>query len=161
MARQQGQAGSGLFAGLPPFVGRARLAFAIMLVFLPVSAQVRPNAPINDIYLPMFAEDGYKIWEMRADVGTYVSESMVEVEGLWLKLLDGNQSMSEIATIRSPQAKIDVDKRIAGGREELSVFAEDFSLQGMSWTWEANEKRLIVRKSARVIFQGQMGDILK
>ena len=132
-----------------------------LLICATAHAQIKPNAPINNIYLPMFGDEGFKIWELRADVGTYASDDMLEVEGLWLKLLDGDEALTEIATISSPQAKINIDKRIAGGRDQLNVFAEDFSLQGKSWTWEAKDKRLIVRKEARVVFQGQIGSILQ
>ncbi|HEX9782917.1 MAG TPA: hypothetical protein VGA56_09355 [Opitutaceae bacterium] len=56
------------------------------------SAQFVSKEPIINFRLPMFNEDGYKIWEVRGSEGRYLEENRIEITSLDLRILSGDEA---------------------------------------------------------------------
>ncbi len=124
-----------------------------------VCGQMVPDAPIEHFRLPMFGENGYKTWELRGFRGHYLSEREALVEGLELVVFSGDEKVAEENRIRSPRARIFLEKARAEGDSSLFVTGPGYEIQGQDWSWDGAERKIIVRKDVRVSFAGSV-DIL-
>lgn len=132
-----------------------------MLLFAAVGAgtahaQMTPDTPLKDFRFPVFADNGYKLWELRGVEGRYLSESESIILGLDLKVFSGDAAMLLESRLRSPSAHVFIDEARAEGDSSIFLSGANFVLQGENWTWLGKEKRLVVRQDARVIFNGEI-----
>lgn len=120
-----------------------------------------PDAPVQDFVLPLFGDDGYKVWELRGDTGKISEQELFQIKGMKLRIFEGGAEQRLTATIRSPNATVVLDEKIAAGPDQLWVTAPQFSIEGVDWTWDGGKEMLTVRRNVRVIFKSEMADILK
>lgn len=132
---------------------------AVFCAVLALFGQMTPDAPIEHFRLPMFAENGYKHWELRGVRGHYSNEDQALVEGLELLVYSADADMLVENRIRSPRALIHLKDARAEGDSSLFVVGPGYEIQGRNWTWEGSDRKIIVRESVRVSFSGSV-DIL-
>lgn len=141
-------------SGLWP--GRRLPLLCLLAGWLVVSGQMVPDAPIEHFRLPMFAENGYKKWELRGLRGHYLSETEALVEGLELVVFSGDETVAEENRIRSPRARIFLEEARAEGDSSLFVTGPGYEIQGQNWSWDGGERKIVVRKDVRVSFAGSV-----
>jgi hypothetical protein len=122
----------------------------------PLQAQMTPDAPLKDFRFPIFADNGYKLWELRGVEGRYLSETESVIFGLDLKVFSGDEAMLLESRLRSPSAHVYMDEARAESDSSIFLSGPNFVLQGEDWTWLGKEKKLVVRQDARVIFNGEI-----
>ncbi|NBD38728.1 MAG: hypothetical protein GVY10_09180 [Verrucomicrobia bacterium] len=128
----------------------------VLALLLPASGSGRmmPDAPIEDFRLPVFAENGYKSWELRGLRGHYRGEEKALVEGLELAVFSADEAMLREMLIRSPRADINFAATRAEGDSSLFVDGPNYEISGRNWTWFGEEEKIVVRESVRVSFAG-------
>ena len=142
-----------------PLIPFRRSIILLVLAFIccaGVSAQMIPDAPIQNFRLPLFGDNGYKEWELRGLEGHYIREGEARVDGLDLLVFSGDREMNLESRIRSPQAFIEFELSRASGTSSLFMTGPGFEIQGSDWIWEGKEKRLQVSSNVRVIFEQQL-----
>jgi hypothetical protein len=138
-------------------IPRKPVVLALVLL-LPAAGAGRmiPDAPIEDFRLPVFAENGYKSWELRGLRGHYQGEEAALVEGLELAVFSADEAMLREMLIRSPRAAIDFAETRADGASSLFVDGPNYEIAGRDWTWFGEEEKIVVRESVRVSFAGSI-----
>ncbi len=127
------------------------LAFAVS-----APAQMVPDAPIQNFRLPLFGDNGFKVWELRGLVGHYISEGEARVEGLDLMVFSGDEQMHLENRIRSPEATIEFDRSRASGDSSFFMTGPGYEIEGSDWVWEGRENKLTVGRNARVVFADRL-----
>jgi|TARA_B110000438_G_scaffold302997_1_gene362641 hypothetical protein len=125
-----------------------------------LSAQMRPNAPIQNFRYPVFGDNGYRIWELRGVEGRYLSDEESLILGMDLKVFSGDESMTLETRIRSPEARINFPNATAEGSSTLFVTGQSYEIEGSNWKWEGKAKCMTVVDGSRVVFFDSI-DILK
>lgn len=133
----------------------------LALAAVPLSAQLVPDAPIVHFRLPMFGEDGWKTWELRGESGVYVNENRIDVEQMQLRLYRGGEDLFVETIIQSPLATLFPRDDLARGAGELVIDSATYQISGRDWTWNGVENRVDVRKDARVIYNAELGGLLR
>ncbi|MCC5808605.1 MAG: hypothetical protein JJU00_19920 [Opitutales bacterium] len=108
----------------------------------------------------MFGDDGFKTWELRGVEGIYLNSAESEIVGLDLLVFSGDERALVENRIRSPRARVLMEKARAQGETSIFVTGPNFSLAGEDWTWEGEERKITVRRAARVTFDEDF-DILR
>jgi len=136
------------------------ILFAPMMI-LGLFAQIIPDAPVIDFKLPMFGENGYKIWDLQGDEGRYINAGRIDVINLKLHVYSGDESLALDTVIESPKAIMLVRRNIAMSKASIRMFGSNYEIMGTDWTWEGSKRTLNVKKNVRVNFQDTLTDILK
>ncbi len=122
----------------------------------PLPAQMTPDAPLRNFRFPVFAEDGYKIWELQGVEGRYISEKESIILGLDLKTFSADEAMILEHRLRSPRARVFIDEIRAEGDSSIFFTGPNFTLQGENWTWHGQTRTLNVTSRARVTFNDEI-----
>ncbi len=126
-----------------------------------LAAQMEPDAPVIDFLLPRFGETGNRIWDLSGRKGIYISPEQIDVEGMRLRVFqDDNPDEMELQ-IESPRASIFIQENRAAGENSILVLGPTFSMSGTEWTWDGNEKKIVIRANCRVAFAEVLTDILR
>lgn len=149
---------------IPNFPKRFVFFFVLAAACLSSPAQkMTPSAPVKNFKLPMFGEDGYKIWDLQGREGHYLGRNHIKVSGMKLRTWTGKEPLRLNMTIESQSASIFPQDNRATGEEYIYILEANggYSIVGRDWEWDGNRDRILVKKDARVTFKQSMGDILK
>ena len=124
-------------------------------------AQIRPSAPIKEFRLPSFDKAGQKTSFVRAAEALFVTPTQVEVKELQLTLFTKDGSGGFDTVLLAPSATFQTDQQIASGKDQFRLIRLDVEVLGEQWSYNHPEKRVIIAKNTRVIFQEELKDILK
>ena len=126
-----------------------------------LEARLAPDAPVLDFKLPMFGQNGYKIWELRGREGRYVNDERIDVVGMELRLFSGKADLKVHTTIESPAATMLVSQSQALGKSEIKITGNQFQIKGEDWKWTGGSRTITVDKNVRVSFRQGLAGILK
>ncbi len=121
------------------------------------------DAPIENFRLPIFGEDGNRIWDLRGDKGILKDNGEIDVERMILRTFPPGEPTKPDLTIESPKAYIYPEENRAAGPGYLFLQASDesFAIVGRNWEWVNDERKIIIREEARVTFKQAFGSILE
>ncbi len=131
------------------------------VMILGLFAQIIPDAPVIDFKLPMFGENGYKIWDLQGDEGRYINAGRIDVINLKLRVYSGDESLALDTTIESPKAIMLIRRNRALSNASIRMLGSNYEIMGSDWIWEGSNRTLKVKKNVRVNFQDRLTDILK
>ena len=131
------------------------------VMILGLFAQIIPDAPVIDFKLPMFGENGYKIWDLQGDEGRYINAGRIDVINLKLRVYSGDESLALDTTIESPKAIMLVRRNRALSNASIRMLGSNYEIMGSDWICEGSNRTLKVKKNVRVNFQDRLTDILK
>lgn len=122
-----------------------------------------PDAPVKKFKLPMFGEDGYKIWDLQGEEGLYISQDELEVDKMVLRLFAAGDPVVPQTIIESPKATIYPQNSEATGKQAIYITERGnaFAIFGRDWTWNGREQTIIIRSDARVTFREALGSIIE
>jgi len=145
---------------------RAALAAPVALLFaIPAApdlrAQMVPDAPVRNFRLPMFGEEGFRIWELRGAEGRYIDENRVDVVNMTLKVFSQLDPSKVETEILSPKATMLVRQNKAEGDESITMTGDHYIIQGRKWQWDGNEHRVVIDDQVKVIFFEGLRGLLK
>ena len=123
--------------------------------------QIVPDAPVIDFKLPMFGENGYKIWELQGEEGRFVNPERIDVAGMTLKVFSGQADLKLETTIESPIASMYIEESRATGESALKITGPNYLVEGADWIWYGTTRTVYVKRAVRVIFDQKLIDILK
>lgn len=136
-------------------------ALALALGCVYAYGQMREGTEVFDFQLPLFNEEGYRVWQLRGDKGVYASETQIRIEGMTVNQYTGDEADRRIAELTSPEAIFHFDSTTAYGPGELRVGTNAFEVSGQDWIWLGEEKQITFNRDVRVVLYEGIGDILK
>lgn len=142
--------------------------FWLSLLLLPLalggqSARTQIGAPIENFRLPIFGEDGNRVWDLRGDKGIVNENGEIDVERMILRTFPPGEPTKADLTIESPKAHIYPEENRAAGPGYLFLQASDgsFAIVGRKWQWINDERKIVIGEEARVTFNQAIGSILE
>jgi len=142
-----------------------RIIWLISILPMVLLAQSRTHigAPIENFRLPVFGEDGNRIWDLRGDQGVYHEEGFIDVERMTLRTFAAGQPKEPELLIQSPRARIFAEENRAAGDGLLYLEATDgsYAIVGQQWEWRSDDNQINIGKEARVTFRQTIGSILE
>ncbi|WP_309384570.1 hypothetical protein [Cerasicoccus frondis] len=140
----------------------------LILLLLPLAlggqaARTQIGAPIENFRLPIFGEDGNRIWDLRGDKGIYNESGEIDVERMILRTFPPGEPTKPDLTIESPKARIYPEENRAAGPGYLFLEASDesFAIVGRDWQWLNDKRTILIGEEARVTFKQAIGSILE
>ncbi len=163
-----------------PFMNTRRLPAALVvattaLLLTGATPPVIPTAPIIDFRLPVFNEEGYRIWELRGSEAIYEPQAQrADIKGLRLKVFSGDDRELVENTVESPLAIVLVKERSISGPGMIHLVGaergREFDVRGEDWTYQETlpgpdqpqkTKTVVIRKNVVVTFSEDIGNILR
>lgn len=128
---------------------------------LTAAGQMVPDAPVLNFRLPMFGDDGHRIWDLRGREGRYVSQNQVDVVDMRLFVFSPDQPGQVQTEIRSPQATMLIRENQARGDESILVLGNQFEVEGQHWLWDGDEDRVVIDEQVKVTFFEELSGFLQ
>jgi len=133
-----------------------------LLATLPVDSQQLSITPIEGFQVPSFNEDGYREWDLRGDNANYQADAgTVDIETVVLKVYSGDASNRLDYTVNSARASYDRESQLINGDGGIEIMGEGFEVTGERWTYASKTGRFEVREQVHVVFEHELGDLLK
>lgn len=134
---------------------------ALCLSVACLEAQIVPDAPIHNFKLPMFADSGYKSWDLQGRQGIYVNAGQIDILGMKLRVFSGDSDLRLETYIESPMATVLVRRKQSAGKSEVLIKGPNYTITGRNWTWDGNTRTVKVMEAVRVTFTGEIDYLLK
>ena len=125
------------------------------------AAPVETNAPVKNFSLPTFTKEGYRSVLLRGNEALFVSLQQIDVSGMQLTLFAGDATNRVETVIVSPAARYFPQRKVAEGEHGVRVLRDDVEMSGTKWTYDKDQKKVVIDGNVRVIFHAQLKDILK
>lgn len=128
---------------------------------LTLSGQLSPDAAVIDFRLPVFADNGYRVWDLRGERGLLLDEDTIAVEGAELRVFEPVEEQPLQAVFTSPRALFRPDQQIAEGDGAILIESGTHRIEGKDWTWRGESSELEIREAVEVIYAGSLGNVLQ
>ena len=138
-----------------------RWLIALSLAAGGFAASVETVAPVKNFSLPTFTKEGYRAVLLRGNEALFTSAQQIDVTGMQLTLFTGDATNRVETVIVSPKARFFPERTVATGEQGVRVLRDDVEMFGTMWTYDQNEKKVVLDGNVRVIFHAELKDILK
>ena len=139
----------------------ALLTGASALVAAESAKQIKPSAPIKEFRLPLFDKTGQKTSFMRAAEALFVTTTQVDVKELQLTLFTKDGTGGFDTVLLAPEATFLTDQQIVSGKNQVRLIRLDLEVSGSQWSYNHPEKRVLIAKNAKVVFQVELKAIIQ
>ncbi|MCH8475688.1 MAG: hypothetical protein LAT55_10725 [Opitutales bacterium] len=126
-----------------------------------LSAQVRPDQPVQNFRLPFFAPDGLREWEALGAKATYRDGESILLEDSRMRFFDRAEGAEETLVVTSPSAVLDLDGDFVYGDDELTLTHALGAGRGDRWRFADESRVLTVEGNVRVVLQRQPSDLFQ
>jgi hypothetical protein len=141
---------------------KALAAAAALAAALGASAQdIQVAPPARNWTLPLFTKEGFRQMTLRGDEVQPVSTDRVDITGMNVTVFDGGADARVDSVLLSPQATFLINERIAKGTREVRLIRDDIEVRGEDWTYFYSEKKVLINRSAHVVFHAALPNMLK
>lgn len=140
------------------------LLAAIALFGLAAGAPAQNTAlapPARNWTLPLFTKEGFAQMTLRGDEVRPVSADRIDVSGLTVMVYSGDAKAKVDSVLSSPEATFMVNEKVASGERSVRLVRDDVEVAGERWTYFYNERKVLIARNARVVFNASMPDILR
>ena len=125
------------------------------------TAQMIPNAPIENFRLPMFNQEGFKAWEIQGDQGLLVGETNIELVKIRLQVFSGTAAKVIETEITSPRATMVINENRVYGTNSIRIENKNYLITGQNWQWNGDQKTVVIQENVIVTFFQDIGDLLQ
>lgn len=147
---------------MTPARPRLWLALALAASLGTLAAQdLSTMPPASNWVLPLFTKEGYRQMTLRGAQVRSLSSDQIEIKGLDITVFTGSPDAKVDSVLLSPAATFQVSKKIAGGDQGVRVVREDLEVTGEVWSYDYNQKEVLISKRAHVVFSAALPDMLK
>jgi len=125
-------------------------------------AQDLANAPpAKDWVLPLFTKEGYRELTIRGDEVHPVTTDRVDIKGMNVTVFSGGATPRVDSVLLSPSASFLIAEKKARGDGPVRLIRDDVEVTGIGWSYDYNEKKVLIFSRAHVVFHSALPDILK
>lgn len=129
------------------------------------AGSIEAKAPIKKFTLPLFTSAGVRTMHLRGDEARLISEEQIDVTGMLLSLYDEKDPRRIDTTFTAASAHFFTKTQTANGDNGVNIHRDDVEMWGTRWNYihkfTATGKKVVIEGRVKVIFQSQLGDILK
>lgn len=126
---------------------------------------IEAKAPIKNFTLPRFAPNGQKAMLLRGAEARLVSNEEIELKGMNLSVFDEKRPDRVETLITAVTSTFFTRKKLAIGDQGVRLLHDEAEMSGTRWSYDWNYgpkgKKVVIEGQVKVIFQSQIGDILK
>ena len=140
------------------------LIFALSpLLALAADPGVTANAPVTNFKLPILNDAGYRSSLLRGSEARYISASQIDLIGMQYTTFIGDGTNELDSTLLAPTATVffDHNKVKVHGEDSVRLIRKNVDVTGERWTYDHDQKRILIEQNVRVVFQIELHDILK
>lgn len=132
-------------------------------VVVGLAAQSSSDAPLRDFRLPVFNEQGHRVWFLRSGGVRVLSDNAdrFELTTVHVTMLAGDAAGTVIGELYAPVARVDRTARTVSGEGQLHVIYQGAELFGRDWHYDADTKSVVIEHDVVVSFIGELGNLLQ
>lgn len=139
------------------------LAVAALLVSgIGGSAQdLATSPPARNWILPLFTKEGFREMTIRGDEVHPMTSDRIDIRGMNITVFSGAPDARVDSVLLSPEASFLITEKVARGDKSVRLVRDDLEVTGDVWSYNYNEKKVLISKRAHVVFQAALPEILK
>jgi hypothetical protein len=123
--------------------------------------RVRTNAPVQNYTLSFFSDEGYPRVRIEGDSADLSDLEKIRLTGMHLELYSGDAERVLETTLDAPVAILERGPELVHGPDTVHLKRTDLELSGANWNYDHRERRVQVRRDARVVFNMPLEGLLK
>lgn len=117
--------------------------------------------PARNWTLPLFTKEGYRQMTLRGDEVRPITSDRVDITGMNVTVFSGHADAKVDSVLLSPQATFLISEKVARGDKSVRLIRDDVEVTGEGWTYNYNEKKVLISRHAHVVFHSALPDMLK
>ena len=139
------------------------LAAAVLLAWAPRGSaeEIAVAPPARNWTLPLFTKEGYRQMTLRGDEVRPVSSDRIDVTGMNVTVFSGDAEARVDSVLLSPEATFLLNEKVAQGDRTVRLVRDDVDVRGEGWSYNYNEKKVLIYRRTHVVFHSALPDMLK
>jgi hypothetical protein len=117
--------------------------------------------PARNWTLPLFTKEGYRQMTLRGDEVRPITSDRIDITGMNVTVFSGTADARVDSVLLSPEATFLIGEKIARGNTFVRLIRDDVEVSGEGWTYNYNEKKVLISRHAHVVFHSALPDMLK
>jgi hypothetical protein len=137
-------------------------AAALLVPGIGGSAQdLATSPPARNWTLPLFTKEGFREMTIRGDEVHPMSSDRIDIRGMNITVFSGHPDARVDSVLLSTECSFLITEKIARGDHTVRLVRDDIEVTGDVWSYNYNEKKVLISKRAHVVFHSALPDILK
>ncbi|MDR2436155.1 MAG: hypothetical protein LBD33_02505 [Puniceicoccales bacterium] len=133
----------------------SRIAKLIVISFLISSLlhsapELTSSGPARGLYVPIFDEDGVKIWEITSLTGEIQGDDSIAVSNVSIGRCGENGGV--VFTIESGHATVVPSSKYVRGGGVATVSGDNFAATASDWVFSGEERKFTANRDVKVVF---------
>ena len=123
--------------------------------------QVSAPAPAKNYTVSLFSDAGYHSMHIRGAAADLRNPNRIALTDLTLTIYTGDARRAVDTVILSPRAVFEPDEQRISGDGLVRLIRPDLELTGENWQYDDAAKKILIQRKAHIVFQAELGDLLK
>jgi hypothetical protein len=142
---------------------RIGLCGIALLAFVPrePAQEIAAPPPARNWTLPLFTKEGYRQVTLRGDEVRPVSSDRIDVTGMNVTVFSGAPDARVDSVLVSPEASFLLNEKVVRGDRSVRLVRDDVDVRGEGWSYNYNEKKVLIYRRTHVVFRSALPDMLK
>jgi hypothetical protein len=126
-------------------------------------SSVTASAPVINFKLPVLNEQGMRTSMLRGSEAHYINDTQIDLVGMQYTTFVEDGTNAVDTTLLAPVASVFIvnNKVKVHGDEGVRLIRQDIDVTGEKWTYDHDQKKILIERNVRVIFCIELKDILK
>jgi len=139
------------------------LAAAVLLAWAPRGSadEIAVAPPARNWTLPLFTKEGFRQVTLRGDEVRPVSSDRIDVSGMNVTVFSGDAEARVDSVLISPEATFLLNEKMVQGDRTVRLVRDDVDVRGEGWSYNYNEKKVLIYRRTHVVFHSALPDMLK
>jgi hypothetical protein len=139
------------------------LAAAVLLAWAPRGSadEIAVAPPARNWTLPLFTKEGFRQVTLRGDEVRPVSSDRIDVSGMNVTVFSGDAEARVDSVLISPEATFLLNEKTVQGDKAVRLVRDDVDVRGEGWSYNYNEKKVLIYRRTHVVFHSALPDMLK
>ena len=120
--------------------------------------EIEPEAEVKSFTFRKFSDQGLRLWDLSGKEAVFVSDNVIRIIEMQLSITSTRDRGETV--LRSPNAHIYVEDNAATGEGFLYVQGDGYEAEGKDWEWRGVDRKIEIRKGAKVTFDEAVRRIL-
>ena len=123
--------------------------------------RVSTSAPVKDYSITFFSDAGYHKMRVEGGSADLQDRNSVRVENMTLTLFSGEADRAVESVLMAPIAILEPETEQVSGPDAVRLIRDDLELFGENWSYNHLERKIHLRRNAKIIFNAHLTDYLK
>lgn len=143
-------------------VGMLVFAFGGILVMGQEDEQrVRTSAAVQNYTVSFFSDEGFPRVRVEGGSADLTNRNQIKLTDLHLELFTGGADRTLETKLDAASAVLDPTNEIVSGPDGFRLERDDIEVTGEDWTYSHRDRRVQVKRNARVVFKMPLEGLLE